>query len=109
MEDNKKNHEVYTKEMLVKKVAKQTRTAPSTARLIVNTLEDDIFELLATVNQDTDVSIRLFEGISIDGKYVPEKTKVNNLTGKPIVASSKIKAKANVTRNYCEKLTNYNK
>lgn len=67
-------------------------------------LEDLIFDSLSSVNEVQDVCIKLFEGISLDGKYIPEKTKKNNLTGKESFVDSKIKPKFNITRSYCEKL-----
>lgn len=73
---------------------------------IYNILEDSLFESLSDVDKKHDVCIKLFEGISLDGKYVNEKMKKNNLTGKESFVESKIKPKFVVTRSYCEKLNN---
>ena len=59
---------------------------------------------MSSTNENQDVCIRLFEGISLDGKYIPEKTKKNNLTGEVGLIHSKIKPKFNITRSYSEKL-----
>ena len=67
-------------------------------------LEDMIFNILSSADKKQDVCIRLFEGISLDGTYVSEKTKKNNLTGEINLVESKIKPKFNITRSYCEKL-----
>ncbi len=93
-----------TKENLIRDTAKQTNKNISDVRDIYNTLEKTIFDILSSVNVNGDVSIRLFEGISLDGIYIPEKTKRNNLTGKESLVESKIKPKFNITRSYCEKL-----
>ena len=69
-------------------------------------LEDMIFNILSSADKKQDVCIRLFEGISLDGTYVSEKTKKNNLTGEVNFVESKIKPKFNITRSYCEKLNN---
>ena len=69
-------------------------------------MENVIFDILSSVNEDRDVCIRLFEGISLEGIYAPEKEKKNNLTGEISVVDSKIKPKFNITRSYCEKLNN---
>lgn len=69
-------------------------------------LEDAIFNTLSSVDGEQDVCIRLFEGVSIDGIYIPEKTKTINFTGEAHVVESKIKPKFNITRSYCEKLNN---
>lgn len=73
---------------------------------IYNILEDSLFEFLSSVNKKNDVCIRLFEGISLDGKFIPENVKKNNLTGETNLVHSKIKPKFNITRSYCEKLNN---
>lgn len=93
-----------TKENLVKDIAKQTNKNISDVKDVYNTLEKTIFDILSSVDTNGDVSIRLFEGISLDGIYVPEKTKQNNLTGKTSFVESKIKPKFNITRSYCEKI-----
>lgn len=93
-----------TKENLIKIIAKQTKKSISDTKDFYNTLENVIFDMLSSVNSEQDVCIKLFEGISLDGTYVPEKTKKNNLTGETNLVHSKIKPKFNITRSYCEKL-----
>ena len=73
-----KTKNTYTKEMLIKNIAEISDKNISTVRAIYNTLEDVISNLLSSATPDTDISIRLFEGISIDSTFVPEKVKVNN-------------------------------
>ncbi|MBO5828914.1 MAG: HU family DNA-binding protein [Paludibacteraceae bacterium] len=94
----------FTKECLIKDIAKSTNNNVSDVRNIYNALEKDIFDILSSVDKDRDVCIKLFEGISLDGVYVPEKTKKNNLTGEMSFVESKIKPKFNITRSYIEKL-----
>lgn len=93
-----------TKENLIKDVAKQTNKNINDVKDVYNALEKTIFDILSSVETNGNVSIRLFEGISLDGSYIPEKTKKNNLTGKVSFVESKIKPKFNITRSYCEKL-----
>ena len=93
-----------TKEALIRDIAKQTNKSISDIKDIYNTLEKDIFDILSSVDVNGDTTIKLFEGISLDGIYVPEKTKKNNLTGELNLVESKIKPKFNITRSYCEKL-----
>ncbi len=99
---------ITTKDSLIRQVAKQSGLDIKTVRRVHETLEDKIRNLLSEANLKQDVIVKLFEGISIDSKFVPEKEKINNLTGEKIVAVSKIKPKANITRSYCEKLTYQN-
>ena len=93
-----------TKENIIKDIARQTNKSVYDTRNFYNALENIIFDLLCTANERQDICIRLFEGISLDGKYIPEKTKKNNLTGEVNLVESKIKPKFNITRTYCEKL-----
>lgn len=95
---------VKTKENIIREIAKQTKENISDVKIIYNALEDLIFDALSSVDKDNDICIRLFEGVSLDGEYVEEKTKKNNLTGKVGLVGSKIKPKFNITRSYCEKL-----
>ena len=109
MENKVKHKNTYTKEMLIRNISEECRRDIGTVRIIYNTMEDKIAQLLSTADDNTDVSVRLFEGISIDSTFIPEKTKVNNLTGKVITTMSKIKPKANITRTYRDKLSTHNK
>ena len=93
-----------TKETLIRDVAKQTNKSIVDVKDVYNALEKTIFDILSSVDVNGDISIRLFEGISLDGIYIPEKTKQNNLTGKVSLVESKIKPKFAITRSYCEKL-----
>ena len=105
MGNSLKNKNTYTKDMLIKTIAQECRESVNIVRNIYNSLEQNIYDILSTADLDNDVSIRIFEGVTLDSSFIPEKTKVNNLTGEVIVATSKIKPKANITRSYCEKLT----
>ena len=100
-----KNKVTYTKDMLIKQVARKCNFRIDQVKEIYNLIEEEVFEVLSTTTPDTDVSVRMFEGYTIDSTFVPEKTKVNNLTGKPMTTASKIKPKVTITRNYCDKLT----
>lgn len=95
---------IISKKKLVKSI-KNSHTK-TVVRDIYNMLEKVIFDALSSVDKKQDICIRLFEGISLDGKYASEKTKKNNLTGEIGFVESKIKPKFNITRSYCEKLNN---
>ena len=97
---------VITKDSLIRNIARKSNQKISDTKDFYDTLESIIFNTLSSVNESQDVCIRLFEGISLDGIYIPEKTKKNNLTGEVGLVESKIKPKFNITRSYCEKLNN---
>lgn len=111
LKDNEKTKHTFTKNMLVKDIAdgkneQDERIEIDTVRLVYKRLEDAVFSALSSADEDTDVSVRLFEGITLNSEFVPEKTKINNLTGETITTTSKVKPAAHITRRYCEKLTN---
>lgn len=96
--------ETISKKKLVKSI--RNYHTKSVIKDIYSILENVIFNTLSFVDRKQDVCIRLFEGVSLDGTYIPEKTKKNNLTGEIGFVESKIKPKFNITRSYCEKLNN---
>ena len=95
-----------TKENIIKTIANQTDKNIADVRDFYNTLEGLIFKNLSSVNEEQDVCIKLFEGISLDGTYIEEKMKKINLSGEEKLVPSKIKPKFNITRTYCNKLNN---
>ena len=93
---------IISKKKLIKSI--RNSHTKSVIKYVYNALENIIFDTLCSADKKQDVCIRLFEGISLDGKYISEKTKKNNLTGQIGFVESKIKPKFNITRSYCDKL-----
>ena len=104
MAKNDSKKVTYTKDMLIKTVAKDCRIDRNTVKDVYESLEDIVSDALSSANEDSDVSVRLFEGIVLNGVYVPSHEKVNNLTGKTIITKSKIVPKAHITRTYCDNI-----
>ena len=109
LKNEEKTKVTYTKDMLVKMIANECGENISSVKNVYNALEHDIANLLSSADINTDISIRLFEGIVLNSEFVPEKAKVNNLTGETITTTSKIKPTAHITRCYREKITDYSK
>lgn len=105
MANNDSKKVTYTKDMLIKTVAKDCRIDRNTVKDVYESIEDSVSDALSSANEDRDVSIRLFEGIVLNGVYVPSHEKLNNLTGEMIVTKSKIVPKAHITRTYCDKIS----
>lgn len=91
-----------------KKLIKSIRDShtKNTIKDIYNLFENCIFESLSLTNKKHDICIKLFEGVNLDGKFIQEEIKTNNLTGETITVASHIKPKFNITRTYREKLNN---
>lgn len=98
------NRGIISKKKLVKSI--RSVHTKAVVKDVYSTLENTVFDILSSVNKKQDVCVKLFEGVSLDGKYIPEKIKKNNLTGEMNTVESRIKPKFNITRSYCEKLNN---
>ena len=105
MAKNDSKKVTYTKDMLIKTVAKDCRIDRNTVKDVYESLEDIVSDALSSANEDSDVSVRLFEGIVLNGVYVPSHEKVNNLTVKMIITKCKIVPKGHITRTYCDKIS----
>lgn len=95
----------YTKANLIKSIARDCGFNQDDVRMVYESLDQHIIEALSNATEDTDVVIRLFDGVSISSTFVPEMNRHNNLTGEDIVSMSKVRPKVKLTRNYREKLT----
>ena len=89
-----------------KKLVKSIRESHTKAvvKNVYNTLEHLLFKSLSDVNKKHDITIKMFEGISLNGKFIPEQMKENHFTKQINLVESHIKPKFNITRSYREKL-----
>lgn len=106
IDTQKKNKIVYNKENVVKMIAEECDKKIVDVHTVHDAFESVIARLLSSATPDSDITVKLFEGITIDSVFVPEETKINNLTGNTMTYASKIKPKANITRSYQNKLNN---
>ncbi len=72
---------------------------------LIGLIEETVYDNLKMATEKESITIAFFEGMNIESSYIPQKTKINNLTGKSILTTSKIKPKATFTRTCCEKLS----
>jgi nucleoid DNA-binding protein len=104
---NKKANRIirtFTRDDLLNMISNETGVSQNFARSIYDTMEEKIRFMLSQANEREDVKLKLFEGIALECKFIPEKVWKNNLTGEIITAKSKRKIKGKVTKNYCDKL-----
>lgn len=106
MNDQKKKSttKVVTKEQMIKLLAEELNLKTKSIKPIYNSLENKLRYLLSEANENQNVSVRLFEGISFNSQFIPKRQKLDNFTGKKTFYESKIKPKAVITRRYGEKL-----
>ena len=101
-----------TKQDLILEIARRRKIKIDVVKEIYNALEDLVFETICnTTEEDTKVNpidIRLFEGISLNSYYEPEKEKkVNYIKDDKdsiVTVKSKIKLKAFITNNLKNKI-----
>lgn len=104
MVKNKTNTKKITRDSLIKAIAKATMVNPEIVREFYDELENLILEHLGSVNENENVAIKLFNGMTLNGIFVPEhKIRNNNVSGNDTVPS-KIKPRFNITKHYIEKL-----
>ena len=94
----------FTRDDLLNMISNETGVSQNFARSIYDTMEEKIRFMLSQANEREDVKLKLFEGIALECKFIPEKVRKNNLTGEMITAKSKRKVKGKITKNYLEKL-----
>ena len=98
---------IITKNKIIKEVAKKEGLSVATMRSIYQTLENYIFDSLSNADQNKNINLQLFNGISIESSYIKEKEVKHPKTGKIFLTGSKIWAKPKITRHYNRKLNNY--
>lgn len=98
-----------TKEELIRSISESSKTPIFMVRRIYDCIENEVRERLSKVNKSQSVTIKLFEGLTIKGEYVPQKKVVSNLpqySDKNQVSPEKIKPTAKFSRRYGENLSN---
>lgn len=108
-DEKEKNKMVYSKSEIVDNVARCCRVRLNVVEKVFAEIEYFIMERLSDADGSNDVVLKLFDGMSLSASFVPEKEKLNNLTGETITTTSKIAIKANVTKTYKNKVSEYAK
>lgn len=106
----------YTKSMLIRDIAEKcflsddpvmiagVKRAVTITSAVYNALEAKVKELLACAAPGVDIVVKMFEGISLKGKYVPEITKQNNLTGEMMVYKAHVKPDVQFSKRFRDSL-----
>lgn len=93
-----------TQDELIKEIANKEDIEVATVRKIFKSAEDFIFDYLSSATQSDSTIIKLFDGLSLECKYIPEKS---IHTYDDIICKPKIWAKPKITRYYNRKLNGY--
>lgn len=117
MHEQKKQNKVYPKATLIRDVAERcflsdnpvekmgVARAMRLTKAMYAALEERVDELLSCSSQDSDVTVKLFEGISIKSIYVPSVIHRSNIDGKAYLQKARIRLRSSFTREFKRKLT----
>lgn len=95
---------IITQEMLIQQVAETQHQDSAAVRRIFKNAEALIFKILSCATPTEPAIIKIFDGLSLECRYIPEKT---IHTYEELHCSAKIWAKPKITRHYNRKLNGY--
>ena len=95
---------ILTQDDLIKRIAKREDINVAMVRKVFKTAEKIIFDHLSSTTPSETNTIKPFDGLSIECKYIPEK---EIHTYDDILVNEKIWAKPKITRHYNRKLNGY--
>lgn len=95
---------ILTQDDLIKRIAKKEDINVAMVRKVFKSAEKIIFDHLSSTTPSETNTIKLFDGLSIECKYIPEK---EIHTYDDILVNEKIWAKPKITRHYNRKLNEY--
>ena len=100
-----RNVEKVRPENLVEQIANKTYISPEAVAVILGAVEDVVIDKISSASKDTDVSVKLFDGFFIEGKYQEANEAENNLTGETIELPERINIRGRFTRAFKEKIS----
>lgn len=95
---------ILTQDDLIKRIAKREDINVAMVRKVFKSAEKIIFDHLSSTTPSETNTIKPFDGLSIECKYIPEK---EIHTYGDILVNEKIWAKPKITRHYNRKLNGY--
>lgn len=94
---------VITQDDLIKEIAEKEDIDVTTVRDIFKSAENSIFAYLSFTTPSENIVIKLLNGLSLEGEYIPEHM-IDRGIFKNHECSERIKVKANITKYYKNKL-----
>lgn len=95
---------LVSKEDLIENISSVTHEQKEFVKNVLEALNNTVREYLSGVNAKEEVSIKVLDGITIDGYYQEGKEKRSNITKEKITVSPKIKIKANISKYFKNKI-----
>lgn len=91
-----------SRDQLIKEVGKASSLSYAKTRSVFNNIENSVTEYLKCADENTDVNIRLIDGVILSSQFQSEKS--HNFLGNDIVVSERLKPKAILSKSYVRKL-----
>ncbi len=93
-----------TREEMIKKLSDKSGYYQKDIRVLLQCLDEVVFEELSGVTDDEEVSIQLVSGIKVKTAVVPERDRVDPRNQKPIVVKATVKPACKFSQDYRFKL-----
>ena len=93
-----------TREEMIKKLSDKSGYYQKDIRVLLQCLDEVVFEELSGVADDEEVSIQLVSGIKVKTAVVPERDRVDPRNQKPIVVKATVKPACKFSQDYRFKL-----
>lgn len=95
---------VITQKQLIDQIAKKEDINIETVRRVVSATEELIFDYLSSTTPSENVVVKILNGLSLIGKYIPEK---EIYTYDNIKCRDRIRVCPKITRYYNRKINKY--
>lgn len=93
-----------TREEMIRKLSDKSGYYQKDIRVLLQCLDEIVFEELSGVTDDEEVSIQLVSGIKVKTAVVPERDRVDPRTQAPIVVKATVKPACKFSQDYRLKL-----
>lgn len=93
-----------TREEMIRKLSDKSGYYQKDIRVLLQCLDEVVFEELSGVTDDEEVSIQLVSGIKVKTVVVPERDRVDPRTQEPIVVKATVKPACKFSQDYRLKL-----
>lgn len=91
---------LITREMLIKKLSDTSGYYQKDIRVVLQTLDEVVFEYFNNVTEDEDISVQLVKGIKCGCKVVPERKRKDPRTQDDIICGATVKPFAKFSEDF---------
>ena len=93
-----------TREDMVKRLSAKSGYYQKDIRVLLQAMDEVVFDALCEVSDDNDVSVQLVQGIKVSVHVVPERDRVDPRTQEPVVVKATVKPACKFSQDYRLKL-----